>query len=141
MVSGWTCLIVGLVILSCFLLGKVLFKKDEQIEDRRRSAAQLAGVLQRFGLKRLPMVLIDYSVGDYSGMSKRIASFIELFGEGEEAVIKEFNEVFERVLENKLNNPESRAYIQARLNETRPAASASIAASPVTPTPAPVVTA
>jgi len=139
MVSLWTVFVIAIVILACFLLGTVLFRRDEVREDRRRSAAQLAGVLQRFGLKRLPNVLIDYSVGDYSGMAKRIHSFIEMFGEGEEAVIKEFDEVFDRVLEVKLKSPEARAYIQARLNESKPAAQMSAAASPITPTPTPVV--
>ena len=51
---------------------KWLFTKDTEIENRRRGAAKLAAKLQAIGLRKLPEFLIDYSVGDYSGMANKI---------------------------------------------------------------------
>ncbi len=107
---------------SLYALGKWLFRKDTEIEDRRRAAAKLAGILSKFGLVRIPAFLIDYSVGDYSGLAQRLKNLVELFVEGEEAVVKEFNEVFERCLTVKLGTEEGRAYIRAKLAEQDKAA-------------------
>jgi hypothetical protein len=131
---------LALVVIGGASVGAWLFRKDTAQENRRRSAAQLAGVLSRFGLKRIPEFLICYSVGDFSGMAKCILDWVTLFVKGGEAeIIKEFDEVFARVFEVKLLNPESRAYIQARIDATKQTA-VSIA-SPITPAPAPVLTA
>ena len=111
-------LILILVPLVGFLAAKWLFQKDTEIEDRRRGAAKLAAVLQTYGLKKTPEFLIDYSVGDYSGMAHKIADLARLFLDGEEHVVKEFQHVFDRVLEAKLQTDEGRAYIAAKLSET-----------------------
>jgi hypothetical protein len=114
------------------IVGAWAFRKDTAQENRRRGAAQLAGVLSRYGLKRIPEFLLNYSVGDYSGMAKNIMDWVKLFVDGGEAeIIKEFDEVFSRVFEVKLMNPESRAYIQARLDATKLAASSPISPAPV----------
>jgi hypothetical protein len=120
---------LALVIVVGAIVGAWLFRKDTAQEKRRRGAAQLAGVLSRYGLKRIPEFLICYSVGDWSGMGKCILDWIKLFIEGGEAeIIKEFDEVFARVFEVKLLSPESRAYIQARLDATQ-----LVATSPISP--------
>ncbi len=109
---------IGLMIavpLIGWLGAKWLFQKDTEKENRRRGAAQLAGVLKTYGLQKTPEFLIDYSVGDYSGMTHKVASLAKLFLDGEEHVVKEFQKVYERVLEAKLNTEEGRAYIAARL--------------------------
>jgi len=110
-------LILLLVPLVGFLGAKWLFQKDTEIENRRRGAANLAGVLQTYGLKKTPEFLIDYSVGDYSGMAHKISDLARLFLDGEEHVVKEFQHVFDRVLEAKLQTAEGRAYIAAKLSE------------------------
>jgi len=92
-----------------------LFAKDEKREDRRRAAAKLAAILSQLGLKRLPEILICYSVGDYSGMFREIAEFVKLFLAGEAVVIEEFHSVFENVLTARLKTEEGRAYIAAKL--------------------------
>ena len=127
-------LILVLVPLVGFLAAKWLFQKDTEIENRRRGAAKLAAVLQTYGLKKTPEFLIDYSVGDYSGMAHKIADLARLFLDGEEHVVKEFQHVFDRVLEAKLQTDEGRAYIAAKLSETaKPAARQSASPSPVKP--------
>lgn len=100
-----------------FVAAQWLFKKDTEVENRRRGAAHLAGVLQNLGLKKLPEFLISYSVGDYSGMAKEIGDTARVFLDGEEAVTKEFAAIFDRVLDAKLGTKEGRALIAAKLGE------------------------
>lgn len=127
-------LILVLVPLVGFLAAKWLFQKDTEIENRRRGAAKLAAVLQTYGLKKTPEFLIDYSVGDYSGMAHKISDLARLFLDGEEHVVKEFQQVFDRVLEAKLQSDEGRAYVAAKLSETaKPAAAQLASPSPVKP--------
>jgi hypothetical protein len=127
-------LILVLVPLVGFLAAKWLFQKDTEIENRRRGAAKLAAVLQTYGLTKTPEFLIDYSVGDYSGMTHKIADLARLFLDGEEHVVKEFQHVFERVLEAKLRSAEGRAYVAAKLAELdKPADQKPASPSPVKP--------
>jgi len=127
-------LILVLVPLVGFLAAKWLFQKDTEIENRRRGAAKLAAVLQTYGLTKTPEFLIDYSVGDYSGMTHKIADLARLFLDGEEHVVKEFQHVFERVLEAKLRSVEGRAYVAAKLAELDKPADPKLASpSPVKP--------
>lgn len=102
-------------------LGKLAFKKDTEIEDRRRGAGQLAISLGKYGLKRIPAFLVDYSVGDYSGCGKKIKDLAELFLSGEEALVKEFDDVFKTVLFNKMQSVEGRAFVDAVLKEAQEA--------------------
>jgi hypothetical protein len=126
--------ILVLVPLVGFLAAKWLFQRDTEREDRRRGAAKLAGVLQTYGLKKTPEFLVDYSVGDYSGMAHKIADLSRLFLDGEEHVVKEFQHVFERVLEAKLRSKEGRAYVAAKLAESaKPAEPKSESLSPMKP--------
>lgn len=108
-------LLCALLTVVSFGLVKWLFQKDTEIENRRRGAAKLAGVLSALGLKRIPAILIDYSVGDYSGVAHRIKETVDLFLEGEGAVVNEFAKVFESVLAAKLKTESGRAYVAAKL--------------------------
>jgi len=75
---------VLMIVLACagaFVVGKVLFRADEKIEDRRRHAAQIAVELKSQGLDHIPELLIDYSVGDYSGLMSRLKSWYEFMRE------------------------------------------------------------
>lgn len=111
--------ILALLAVVGFFLAKVWFQKDTESEDRRRAAARLAAVLTNLGLKLIPEFLIDYSVGDYSGMVHKIADMARLFAQGEDAVVKEFEVVFERVLDAKLRTDGGRALIAAKLADSR----------------------
>jgi hypothetical protein len=92
-----------------------IFCKDEEIEDRRRYAAKLAAILSGKGLKKIPDILIDYSVGDYSGMYEHMKEAVRMFLAGEQAVLDEFNAIFDSCLASKLATEEGRAYIAAKL--------------------------
>lgn len=111
--------IVALCALCAFLAAKWLFKKDTIIEGRRRAAAQMAATLRGLGLKQIPTFLVDYSVGDYSGMAHSIGDAARLFLSGEEAVLNEFKEVFANLLAAKLKTEEGRLVIAAKLAEAQ----------------------
>lgn len=108
------CILVPLV---GFLAAKWLFQKDTEIEDRRRGAIRLCAVLKSYGLVEVPKFLESYAVGDYSGVAHQIKQLAELFLSGEDAVVKEFNRVYERVLDAKLRTEEGRALIAAKLGD------------------------
>lgn len=112
-----TVAVCALCALVLFWLGKKVFVIDEKIEDRRRAAAKLAASLGAYGLVKLPDLLIDYSVGDYSGMFEKMVDFTKLLASGEAAVVSEFDAVFERVLARKLETEEGRVYLAARVGE------------------------
>ena len=97
-----------------------LVKKDTKIENRRRAAAELAGVLRGLGLEKTPAFLIDYSVGDYSGMGETILKLAELFLSGEKAVVEEFDRVFEKCLSAKLKTDAGRVYVMSRVVDAEP---------------------
>jgi hypothetical protein len=102
---------------------KWLFNKDTEIENRRRAAAELAATLRGVGLELIPEFLIDYSVGDYSGMATKIANLGKTFLKGEKAVMAEFERVFENLLAAKVKTEEGRLYVKARLAEAEKLAS------------------
>jgi len=89
-----------------FLVARYFFRMDERVEDRRRAAAQLAGVLRKYGLDKTPVFLESYAVGDYSQMGEDIVDLVKLFMSGEDAVMHELEKVFDRVLEAKLQTKE-----------------------------------
>jgi hypothetical protein len=100
-----------------YLLVKKLFEKDTEVENRRRAAAKLAAKLQEIGLRKLPEFLIDYSVGDYSGMANKIHMIAELVLSGEAPLLAEVDSVFRNVLDAKLKTDEGRAFLAAKLAE------------------------
>ena len=102
---------------GAYALGKWLFKKDTEMENRRRAAAKLAAKLQEFGLKKTPEFLIDYSVGDYSGMAKKIHDLAELFLSGEQHVLAELDDVYQNVLASHLKTEAGRALLAAKLQD------------------------
>lgn len=66
---------------ALFALGRWLFRKDTEIENRRRAAGLTAAELKKRGVQHIPELLIDYSVGDYSGMLARVSAACEMIGD------------------------------------------------------------
>ena len=118
--------------LLAYFICKWLFTKDTEIENRRRGAAKLAAKLQAIGLRKLPEFLIDYSVGDYSGMANKIRTLSELFLDGDEPVLAEVETVFQNVLTAKLGTEEGRAFIAAKLAEATKAVTPVVTAAVAT---------
>ncbi len=127
-------LLSTLALVVSYGLVRWLFAKDTEIENRRKGAAKLAGILSNLGLRRTPEFLIDYSVGDYSGMAHRIAELARLFADGEDAVVTEFSKVFESVLVAKLKSEAGRAYVAAKLADAALASDVSAVADAPQPT-------
>lgn len=89
---------------------KFLFKKDEQIEDRRRQAIKLAGECKTCGLEFLSPVLEDYAVGDYSGILHRLRALADdVRSDSQRQAL--LDRVFETQLAARMKTPESRQQI------------------------------
>ena len=132
MISLVHLVILVLVVAVGFLAAKWFFQKDTAIENRRRGAAKLAASLTGYGLVEIPNILIDYSVGDYSGMAERMKQLSQMFLTGEDAVVKEFDQVFERVLVKKLQTEAGRTLIAAKLADAvKPSDPGVVLAAPV----------
>jgi hypothetical protein len=130
-ISGSQLAVLALVAVVGWLGAKWLFQKDTEIEDRRRGAAKLASSLRAYGLTKIPDFMIDYSVGDYSGMAMKIKALAEMFAQGEAGVISEFDQVFDKVLGEKLKSEAGRAFIAAKLSDVvKPADPASVKNAP-----------
>ncbi len=110
-------LLLIVVIAVGYALVSWLFKKDTAREERRRGAAKLAAALGGLGLKKTPEFLIDYSVGDYSGMSHKIKELAETFTGGQAGVLLEFEKVFDNLLTASLRTETGRALIAAKLTD------------------------
>lgn len=108
-----------LIGLAMFALGMWLFRKDTEIENRRRLAGKAAGELRgKYGLTMIPLLLEDYSVGDYSGMATRIKDIAELLLDPKRTAV-EFDEIFSRLLTIRMSDPESRTALLARIEKLR----------------------
>ena len=141
-------IIVALVGVCAWLGAKWAFKKDTEVEHRRRAAGRLAATLREMGFKELPELFIDYSVGDYSGMSYKLAQVAQKMMGGEKAVLTELEDVFGKLLTIKLATEEGRFVVKSELEavekmlapkeESAPAAPVVVVqpAAPVEPTPA-----
>lgn len=100
-------LVLAAIGVAMFFVGQLLFKGDTAIENRRRAATRLAGRLRELGFTRLPPILEDYAVGDYSGMIGKIRDVAEILGDEKERQA-EFERVFQLILESKMKDPEKR---------------------------------
>lgn len=128
-------LLVTIPLLAYFIV-KWFYSKDQELVARRNAAGKMAGKLEAYGLKRVPDFLHKYSTGDYAGMADSIHTVAELFLDGEEAIVREFDGVFDRVLNAKLATDGGRILVQAKLNDALAVASMTI--SPIVPVAAPV---
>ncbi|WP_254509869.1 hypothetical protein [Anatilimnocola floriformis] len=113
---------VGCAGLGAYTLGKWLFTKDTEIEARRRAAMQITGKLEGFGLKRLPRITGAYAIGDYSLLAHELKAFADILIGDATALMKEFDEVFTNVLRIKLQTPEGKALVAAKLADASVAA-------------------
>ncbi len=93
---------------------KFLVKTDTKIEKRRRGAAELAGRYREMGLVTIANLLLDYSMGDYTGMAGKVYGF---YGYAKENGLNaEFEAVYEKMLAAKLQDPEERAKLKERVS-------------------------
>jgi hypothetical protein len=108
-------IIIALCGVVAWLGAKWAFKKDTEIENRRRAAGQLAAKLSEMGFTELPEFFIDYSVGDYSGMAFKLKQVAQKMMSGEKGVLAEIGDVFDKLLKIKLATQEGRMLVRSEL--------------------------
>ncbi len=94
---------VGAVALG-YVVSKFLYKKDTEVEDRRRAAIDMIPALQAKGMTVLPELFKDYAVGDYSGMANKMKKAAVVLS-NPASLEAEFASVFAKLLDAKLNDP------------------------------------
>lgn len=109
-----TVVILVMAAVLAVIAGVWLFRKDTEIENRRRNMIDVAAKLEAYGLVELPAILKDYAVGDYSGVAYRIREMVRKFADPKQ-LLAEFDEVFSRVGAMKAKTPEGVAAIKALL--------------------------
>ena len=109
--------IIALSGLCAWLAAKWLFKKDTEIENRRKAAADLAASLKALGFVRLPVLFLNYAVGDYSGMAQQIIDMARTLAGGEKSVMAECADVFKTLMDVNLRTPEGRELVRVQLAE------------------------
>lgn len=115
------------VILAGVLAGQAYFRVDTKMEQRRRAAIQIAQVLSNLGLVETPKLLISFAVEDISGICEQLSKLADLLTSHPDIVVKEFEAVYERVLDRKLADKEGRALIQAKLENVLKSVSSKVA--------------
>jgi len=100
---------------------KWVVSKDTEVEARRASAYELAKKLEQYGLRIIPRIPAAYAVGDYSGLIATLIEVAKIFLAGDEAIVKELEQTFDKVLSVKLSTPEGRALLEAKLAEIKAA--------------------
>ncbi len=109
---------IAFVVIGMFFAGKLMFRADTRVEERRRSAAKLSGTLREVGLTRIPSVLDDYAVGDYSGMVRGIRELGDDLKDPDKRSA-EFERLFRLTLEHKLKDPEKRGTLVKLFEDLR----------------------
>lgn len=104
------------VLAVVFVVVKLLYKADSAVEDRRRAAGKIAGVLHSNGCVILPALLEDYMVGDYSGLAIRLGKIATVLTHNPNAIQEEFDKAYERILAAQLADPVKKAALVARVN-------------------------
>jgi len=139
---------ISLLQIVCIILAAVaawfgvkwLFRKDTEVEGRRRKAIQLSVKLSEMGLKSVAELFMDYGVGDYSGMSYKMAQVVEKLRGNDKDILADMSDVFDKLLKLKLACTEGRALVKAELESVeKMLAPAPAVEAPPVPAPAPPV--
>ena len=105
------CLVVGREI------GKLIFKGKKSVSGLRKATQALSIALREHGLKKLPEALEAFTIGDVDDLLVYIQDAATVVRSGNAAIIAELEGTFDRMLGIKLNSPEGRAALKARLVE------------------------
>ena len=116
-------------------VGKCMFGTNEKLVAKKRAALTLATKLRDAGLKLLPALLEDFSVGGVDDLLQKIHDTAKLVESGSDAIEKELEQTYENVLAKKLATPEGMALVKAKIAVIE---NATVVPAPV---PAPAATA
>ena len=98
-----------------WLVGKYGMKLNQRKDDRHMAAIAVAGILREKGLTAVPKALEFYGAGDYSGFASSLRSLAGIMT-NPKTIEAEFDNVFDKTLMVKLQNPETRKQLQDRIN-------------------------
>lgn len=126
MVTSYLSWIVAAAAVS-YIAGGFLFRKDEEMEDKKRAARDLGTALRSVGLVRIPEALDDFAVGDYSAVWDKAKFLVKLFSD-KEALFKEFDAVFARVLAERVKTAAGKLEVETALAGVKPVEVASVVA-------------
>ena len=107
-------LIVAALVIG-FPLGKKLFTKKQELLGEKKDALALAIVLRANGLELLPQVLEDFAVGNIADLFLQLKNLAVIAKSGNAAIEKDLEQVYERVLDAKLKQPEGLALLKAKI--------------------------
>ncbi len=110
-------------------VGRWLFGKNAKLQEKKKAAQVLATELRANGLRLIPSILDDFVRTDVVDMIEKIHEVGKLVESGSDAIKKELQGVYERVLDAKLKQPEGLALIKAKI--------AALEASPAEPAASP----
>jgi hypothetical protein len=100
-------LLIGMSVLCAVFAAYFFYRKDGEIEQRRKHAIKCSQILTSMGFVKLPALLTDYAVGDYI----RVAHDLELLASellNPKTLAAEVEQVFLNVLQAKLADPQQR---------------------------------
>ena len=134
------CVVLG--VLAAYFAVRWLFRKDTEVENRRREAARLANKLSEMGFKELPDLFLCYAVGDYSGMAAKMTDVVQRLRNNDKDVFEDMRDVFDKLLKIRLACQEGRMMVKAELESVErmlaPEVSAPVVVVAAPPAPAPV---
>jgi len=114
------------------LAGVAVVKLDNRVENRRRSANDLATRFREEGVPFLPELLDDYVVGDYGGLAKSVAKFVADLTKGGPGIKAELLVAFFKQLDRQVADLETASKILAKIRTAQP--------DLISPSPRPKVT-
>ena len=126
---------IVLAIAAAYFAVKWLFRKDTEIENRRRRAVELSAKLTGLGFKSMAELFMDYAVGDYSGMFSKMAMVVEKMRGNDKDILADLSDVFDNLMKMKLATQEGRALVRSELESVERMLAPPVA--PVEPVKAP----
>lgn len=108
---------IAVATLVGYILASKWYDRDTKTEAKRKAWIKLSSILEAYGMKDLPAILVDLAVEDYSDAYKKAEFWVALMARDPNVVIQEFDKVYDRVSAVKIANPESRALLKQLIAE------------------------
>lgn len=107
----------GVIVLAiAFVVAKIFFKVDKDVEARRRKAIDLSAALKANGMSWVPDLLIDYAVGDYESVGIKLGHVAVDIAK-DPNLKAEFDTVFQKLLASKFQDDASKTQLENMLEQ------------------------
>lgn len=110
-------LVIAAGVALAFVVGRLLFRFDTRVENRRREAFRVAARLTGWGMVKLPALLECYAIGDYSGVAGKSRELIEALSDPAQRHV-EFAKLAKAIMLESLESHERRDATLRFLSET-----------------------